>query len=100
MARRLTFRPAAENDLDLIYEFIAQSSPTNAIAFTRRIREKCADLLLFPERGVRRDDLRRGLRTLAFEGRVLIAFHIQPDEVEIARVLYGGRDLQRIFKQS
>ncbi len=99
MARRLIFRPAAETDLESIYEFIARDSPVNAIEFVRRIRERCSELIVFPERGAPRDDLEQGLRTLAFEGRVLIAFHVRPDEVEIARILYGGRDVQRIFKR-
>jgi toxin ParE1/3/4 len=98
--RRLSFRPAAEADLDAIYEFIAKDSPMNAITFSRRIREKCAELTLFPERGVRRDDLKPGLRTMGFERRVTIAFYVALNEVEIARILYSGRDLNRIFEQT
>jgi toxin ParE1/3/4 len=99
MARRLRLRPAAEADLDAIYEFIARDSPGNALAFVRRIQHQCVALLDFPERGTRRDDAKEGLRTFAFERRVLIAFYVLPQEVEIARILYGGRDLNRIFER-
>jgi toxin ParE1/3/4 len=40
-----------------------------------------------------RNDLRPGLRTVGFEGRVTIAFHVDPNTVTIDRILYGGRDL-------
>jgi len=50
-----------------------------------------------PERGIRRDDLRRGLRILGFERRAVIAFLVTADTVTILRVLYGGRDLETIF---
>ena len=41
--------------------------------------------------------MRPGLRVVGFERRVLIAFHVQPDAVVIDRILYGGRDVKRVF---
>jgi toxin ParE1/3/4 len=52
---------------------------------------------VFPERGIRRDDLRRGLRILGFERRAVIAFLITADAVTVLRILYGGRDPDTIF---
>lgn len=46
---------------------------------------------------MRRDDLQAGLRIVGFERRVTIAFHVGPTTVTIDRVLYGGRDLDRVF---
>ena len=51
----------------------------------------------FPQRGTRRDDLRAGIRVIGFENRVGIAFYVFDARVEIARVLYGGRDLESAF---
>lgn len=51
----------------------------------------------FPERGSRRDDLNAGLRIIGFRRRVDVAFIVFHDRVEIVRVLYGGRDLDRAF---
>lgn len=48
----------------------------------------------FGERGVRREDLRPGLRIVGFEKRVAIAFHLTADMVVIDRVLYGRRYLE------
>jgi toxin ParE1/3/4 len=55
---------------------------------------------MFPERGRRRDDLRRGLRIVGFGRRVTIAFHVADDRITIDRILYGGRDLTRAFRNS
>lgn len=44
------------------------------------------------ERGTRRDDIRPGLRTIGFERRVVIAFHVSARRVEILRFFYGGRN--------
>jgi toxin ParE1/3/4 len=97
--RKLIFRPEAEVDLDAIYEFIAQHSPTNAIAFTRRIREHCMMLLDFPERGTRRNDLRSGIRIVGLERRVSVAFAVMEDRIEVARILYGGRDIESALRE-
>jgi toxin ParE1/3/4 len=97
VARKLIIRPTAETDLDSLYEYIARDSPRNAVEFTRRIRAKCAELVMFPERGTLREDLEPSLRILGFERRAVIAFRVLKKEVEVVRVLYGGRELERIF---
>lgn len=43
------------------------------------------------------DDIAPGIRILGFERRVVIAYRVRAGEVEIVRVLYGGRDLDRAF---
>jgi len=43
------------------------------------------------ERGAARDDIRPGLRLLAFERRVSIAFLIEGERVVILRILNAGR---------
>ena len=98
MPARVVFRPNAEADLDGIYDHIARDSRKNAIEFTRRIREQCNRLSDFPFRGTRRDDLEPGLRTIGMEHRVTIAFRVlDQDFVEILRIVYGGRELERMF---
>ncbi len=98
---RVELRPAARDDLTEIALFIArQASPTVALAYTRRIREACARLEHFPECGTLRDDIRPGLRTLGFEGRVSIVFEVLPGTVTILRILYGGRDLAASLRGS
>ena len=89
------FSPEAEQDPLQIYDFIADAaSAERAYSYTERIRKYCLAFDLFPERGNRRDDLRPGLRTVGFERRVTIAFHIAPGIVVIDRIFYAGRDIE------
>ena len=85
--------------MDTIFDFIARDSPRNAIEFTRRIRERCLSLREFPERGLRRDDLGQGLRTIGLERRVLIVYRILPDRIQVVHIYYGGRDVEGLMKR-
>jgi toxin ParE1/3/4 len=96
--RKVVFAPEAEDDLLQIYDFIAdRANPDRAYAYVERIRSYCLAFDEFPERGVRRDELRPGLRIVGFERRVTISFHITPTLVVIDRILYGGRDVEGLL---
>jgi toxin ParE1/3/4 len=95
---KVIFRPSAENDLVRLYDYIAaQGGDSIAGQYIDRIEAACLSLSAFPQGGVPRDDIRRGLRTLAFERRALIVYDIRGRTVRILYILAGGRDLDRIF---
>ena len=95
MKRRVVFHPAAQKDVDQIYDWIAdQAGEETARRYTGRVRDYCAGMDLFPERGSRRDDLRPSLRLVGFERRITIAFSVTDETVVILRLLYGGRDVE------
>jgi toxin ParE1/3/4 len=48
----------------------------------------------FPERGMPRDDLVPGLRTLLLDRRITVAFMVARDQVDILRIFYAGRDYE------
>lgn len=74
--RTVSYAPAAGDDLDWIYDTIADAtSPITASGYERRIREFCDRLAYGAERGTLRDDLRPGLR-----------------------IFYGGRDWEEDFR--
>ena len=100
MAREIVFRPAARADLRNLYDYIEKDSPANAGRYVEQIKTYCMQLVDFPERGTRRDDLRPGIRILGFRRRVNIAFVVLEDRVEIARLLYGGRDIASALDES
>ena len=100
--RKVVLRPAAEADLTELYHAIAERSgyPERAIAYIRRLRAYCETLASFPERGTRRDDVRRGLWIIGFERRVVIAYTLlETGDVEIGRLFYGGRDYEAIMRE-
>lgn len=99
MTYEVQFRPQAEEDLFQIYRYIAERAGIEAAkSYTDRIMATCLALQNAPLRGTRRDDLRPGIRTMGFERRATIVFRIIGRKVEIVRVLYGGRDLERTLK--
>ena len=95
MALKVVFRPQAEADLLGLYRYIAETSGL-AIAgnYIDRIEVACLSLATFPNRGVKRDDLAPGLRTIAFERRVMIAYRVLKTRVEIVTIAYAGRDFE------
>lgn len=98
MSHKVQFSPEAQNDLLELYDYIAdRAGAERAMGYVERIEGHCAQLATFPERGTRRDDVRKGLRIIGFERRVTIAFNIDAGVVTILRVLYAGRELGGAF---
>ena len=98
MTHEVIFAPEALVDLTSLYDRIAEdASPERALAYVERLQRYCLAFASFPERGMRRDDLRPGLRIIGYRRRVTIAFHITPERVIIDRVLYGGRDVEGLL---
>ncbi len=96
--RRLTFRPAALADLELILDFIARDNPTRALSFTDELRQQCSKLASFPGSiGRLRAELRQGIRSYAYRGYVIF-YRTTEDELEIVNVLEGHRDIIAHFQ--
>ena len=97
--REVSFLPHAEADLLGLYKYIAEDSGHDVAGrHVERIETACAALETFPERGTRRDDIHRGLRTMGFERRATIVFPATSTEVVIARIFYGGQDHERALR--
>lgn len=95
MSQRVVFHPAARADLFDLYDYIhAQSGPERAGAYMVRIEQGCRRLGDFPASGRARPDIAIGIRTIALDRRILIAFRVTESDVVILRVLYAGRDFQ------
>lgn len=97
---KVIYRKSADDDLDEIFSYILQNggSADSAFYFTQQIRNYCDSFAIFPHRGTRRDDLRNGLRMIGFERRVSIAFTVTDNTVQIARIFYGGRDVDILLE--
>jgi toxin ParE1/3/4 len=68
------------------------------VAIARRYRQAIVDhcfrLERFPNQGRSRADLRPGLRTLVFRGRVTVGYVVEGDEVQITAIAGRGRDME------
>jgi toxin ParE1/3/4 len=101
VTRKVVFSPEAHNDLLRLYDFIDhRAGAQTAIAYTERIASYCDKFADFPERGTRRDDIRPGLRTVGFERRVTIAFHVTRERVTIDRIFYGGQNWEVLLAET
>jgi len=97
----VSFRPLAEADLFGLYHYIAEEAGHEvAGVYIDRIEAACMALETFPRRGTRRDDIRPGLRTMGFERRATIVFHVGKSEVTIVRIFYGGQDYERALRDT
>lgn len=93
---RILRRPLALQDLDQIWDYIAQDNPTVADGFIDRIEEKCRLLAEHPKIGTSCESLHPSLRFLAVE-KYLIFYLPLDDGIEIVRVLHGARDIESLF---
>ena len=91
----MTFRlsKSAEKDMRDVAVYIARDNRPAARIWAENIREKCRMLGEMRDLGVRRDDLREGLKTYPV-GNYLILYKDMQNGVEIIRVMHGARDWQ------
>jgi toxin ParE1/3/4 len=93
VARRLLLRPRARQDLDRIYDFIADyAGASSAGRITGKIEAQCRKLLVWPHRGTPHPELREGLRTIPC-GKAVIAYLVGSQQIDIVRIRYGGQIL-------
>jgi toxin ParE1/3/4 len=93
---RLLRLPAAEADLEDIWNYIAADNSVAAERVLRRINEAEMRLLEHPRIGQERPDLRPGLRHWPV-GNYLIIYRIDPGAITVVRVLHGSRDLPALL---
>ncbi len=99
MSYIVVFTPEAEAQLIELYGYIAaEASPETAARFTDGIVTYCESLSSFPVRGTRRDDVRPGLRITSYRKRVVIAFAVDADQVQIIGIFYGGQNYEAILQ--
>lgn len=95
MAYRVEFAPEAQEQLAVLYRYIATAaSPEVAQRYTDAIVSYCEELQTFPLRGTQRDDIRPGLRITHYRKRAVIAFAVAAKRVSILGVFYGGQDFE------
>ena len=93
----VVFAPEAQDNLVELYTYIAdRASPVVAKRYTNAIVESCERLATLPYQGMRRDDLRPGLRITNHRRRTVIAFEVDDGKalVSILGIFHGGRNYE------
>lgn len=72
------------------------ASPAVAERYTDAVVGSCESLSKFPHRGMRRDDVRPGLRITNHKRRTVIAFDVDDERalVSILGIFHGGRNYE------
>ena len=86
----LRFSDQSLQELDEIWEYIAQDSPLAAESVIQNLRQLCKTLAAFPQAGRKRDDVSPGVRSLP-KGNFVIFYKVLPGELLIIRILHGSR---------
>ena len=94
--RNLILADQAKDDLIEIWLYIATDSPVTADKFIDYLYEQCELLLATPKMGRKRDELARNVRCFPVK-RYLVFYRITKDNIEIARILSGYRDVGTLF---
>jgi toxin ParE1/3/4 len=101
MSIRIGFSEQAIADLENIYDYIApRGGEQIARDYVARLYAYCLDFRVFPERGVRRDDLRPGLRLIGYRRQATIAFAVFGHDVTILRIFQRGRDVEALLREN
>lgn len=88
---------AADNDIEAIFDYtIKQFGITQAIKYVTSFEAVFENLVNNPEIGRKRDEVKKGLRSLIKESHIIF-YRIMKDRIRIIRVLHVNRDLPRFF---
>ena len=89
----VSFEPAARDELDRIFEWIARERPRAAVNVIARIEEKVMQLAIPELAHMGRPGLVEGTREL-IEGPYIIVYqvHEEREEVVIVSIVHGARD--------
>lgn len=98
----VVFSASAKADLFAIYNYIAEhADEAIALRFVESIETYCLGFANMPG-GTKRDDLRRGLRTVGFCRRATILFEVETTtrRVVIHGIYYAGRNFGPFDQES
>ena len=87
----------AHLDLVKVATDVGQVNATAADRLLDELEERCRLLAQFPEMGRQREELAPGLRS-SVVGNYVIFYRPMADGIQVIRVLYGTRDLPRLFE--
>ena len=103
MMKRLDvfYGPNAPLDIALLEEWLVLNGAglSTVDRYITRLRACCEKIGDLPFGGRSRDDLVVGLRTIVFERRVLIAYKVYEDHVEIINLFSHGRDYEAFYDE-
>ncbi len=93
---KLKFTPVARDDLESIWEYIAEENPRAATRVVQTFMQKCRMLTDNPLLGRQRDELAPGLRSFPVRNYIIF-YRVADDDLEIIRILNAARNIDSLF---
>ena len=94
--KSIRFSTEANRDIEEIAGYIHNLNPVAAHRFLDALEETCETLALHPLLGRARPEFGENLRSFTV-GNYLVFYMPAPEGVFIVRVIYGGRNLPKLF---
>lgn len=96
----IVWKQAAIDDLDNIYDYIAQDSPTRAEDFINALVRQAKTLSEFPQLGLTRLPNFPELRLFPFKNYIFIYKPLNAKNgIELLRIFHGAQDYLTLFPQ-
>jgi toxin ParE1/3/4 len=89
---KLLLSRRAKEDLLEIWEYIAIHDELAADRYIDHLSHRAMELIDYPELGRARNEIQPGIRSLLSRNHLLF-YRIQPNEIQILRILHGSMDL-------
>jgi len=86
----------AKEDLQEIWDYIGSENPEAADGVISEIVKKFLTLAQFPQMGRDRRELAPTLKSFPV-GNYVVFYYPTENGIEVARVLYGTRDIEQLF---
>jgi len=93
--RKVIFTRRALADLREIGAFIAEENEDAAVAVALKLRQRCLDLVRFPNMGHPRDDFGLGYRSVT-QGNYIIFYKPGRKSIRVLRILHTKQDYSKI----
>jgi toxin ParE1/3/4 len=95
---RYTIAPSAKKDLNAIYDYIFDRSPSAADRLVDKFFATFRLLASQPGMGQPRDDLIEGVRVFSVSPYV-ICYRVKNDRVQITHIIHAARDFERVLSE-
>lgn len=89
--------PEADRDIEDVFDYTEEAFGTDqAVIYVTEIDDIFTGLLGNPELGRKRNEIRRGLRSIPKDNHVIF-YRILKDRIRIVRVLHGSTDVPKFL---
>ena len=97
---KIIWRQSAINDLDQIFDYIAEEAPDRAVSFTNTLKEKATFLAENPRIGETKLPKHPTVRVFPYQNYLLLFRPLDKIKgIELLRIIHGARDYMNTYSE-